>query len=63
MGWQALFATKTEGLFFLANPSPLPNGAWRPKRGSPKALQHGMLVLKAACMQRISLCNLADSNT
>ncbi|MFA6674277.1 MAG: hypothetical protein WCS19_03745 [Candidatus Cloacimonadaceae bacterium] len=32
MGWQALFATKAEGLFSLAASLPLPSGAWQPKQ-------------------------------
>ncbi|MCB5260620.1 MAG: hypothetical protein LHW48_09165, partial [Candidatus Cloacimonetes bacterium] len=30
LGWQALFATNAEGLFSLAAPLPLLNGAWQP---------------------------------
>ncbi|MDD3283016.1 MAG: hypothetical protein PHY41_06040, partial [Candidatus Cloacimonetes bacterium] len=43
LGWQALFATKAEGLFSLAASLPLPSGAWQPKQ-QPKR-QHKRLIL------------------
>ncbi|MDD2211207.1 MAG: hypothetical protein PHN71_07815 [Candidatus Cloacimonetes bacterium] len=39
LGWQALVATKAEGLFSLAASLPLPSGAWQPKQ------QHKRLIL------------------